>query len=61
MGGSPAQGGGISPGDRVVAIDGQIVRDVAAIRERIEARAAATVRVALIRGDRLEFVNVSFR
>lgn len=61
MGGSPAQGGGISPGDRVVAIDGQVVRDVAAIRERIEARAAATVRVALIRGDRLEFVNVSFR
>jgi membrane-associated protease RseP (regulator of RpoE activity) len=61
MRGSPAQRGGIGPGDRVIAIDGQLVRDVATIRERIESRASATVRVALLRGEQLMFVDVSFR
>jgi hypothetical protein len=58
---SPAQRGGIGPGDRVVAIDGIVVRDPGAIRDRIEARDRERVKVTLLRGDRLVDVEVVFR
>lgn len=58
---SPAQRGGIGPGDRVVAIDGIVVRDPGAIRDRIETRERERVKVTLLRGDRLVDVEVVFR
>ncbi len=61
MPGSPAQHAGIGRGDRVIAVDGIVVRDIGAIRERIEARGADRVQVALIRGDRVLTVDVVFR
>lgn len=61
MPGSPAQRAGISRGDRVIAIDGHIVRDATAIRERIEARVGDRLQVALVRNDRIINVDVIFR
>ncbi len=61
MPGSPAQRAGISRGDRVIAVDGHIVRDATAIRERIEARVGDRVQVALVRNDRIINVDVVFR
>lgn len=61
MPGSPAQRAGIGRGDRVIAVDGIVVRDIAAIRDRIEARTGDRVQVALLRGDRVLTVEVIFR
>ncbi len=61
MPGSPAQQAGIGRGDRVIAIDGIVVRDIAMIRERIEARQGNRVQVGLIRGDRVLTVDVVFK
>jgi hypothetical protein len=58
---SPAQRAGIGRGDRVMAVDGIVVRDVSAIRERIEARQGDRVAVVLLRGDRVLSVDVIFR
>jgi membrane-associated protease RseP (regulator of RpoE activity) len=59
--GSPAQKAGLGRGDRVIAVDGTVVRDIASVRSRIEAREGDVVRVAAIRGDRLLLVDVDFR
>lgn len=61
MPGSPAQRAGIGRGDRVIAIDGLVVRDVAAIRDRIESRDGNRVQVSLIRADRILTMEVVFR
>lgn len=61
MPGSPAQRAGIGRGDRVIAVDAFIVRDPAAIRERIEARVGDRVQVALVRDGRIVNVEVVFR
>lgn len=58
---SPAQRAGIGRGDRVIAVDGIVVRDINSIRERIEGRSGDRVQVALIRGDRILTVDVVFR
>lgn len=58
---SPAQRAGIGRGDRVMAVDGIVVREVSAIRERIEARTGDRVSVVLLRGDRVMSVDVIFR
>lgn len=61
MPGSPAQRAGIGRGDRVIAVDGVVVRDVGAIRERIETRDGNRVQVTLIRADRILTMEVVFR
>jgi len=58
--GSPAQRGGIGRGDRLVAVDGIVVRDIASVRKRIEAREGKSVRVSLVRGDRVVHVDIDF-
>jgi hypothetical protein len=60
LAGSPALRAGIGRGDRVIAVDGIVVRDVAGIRKRIQARESDRVRVLVIRGDRLVTVDVDF-
>lgn len=61
MRGSPAERAGIGVGDRVIAVDGRVVRDAAEIRERAEARTSEDVRVVVLREDRLITLNVAFR
>lgn len=61
MRGSPAERAGIGVGDRVIAVDGRVVRDAAEIRQRAEARTSDEVRVLVLRGDRLITLSVAFR
>lgn len=58
---SPAQRAAITHGDRVIAIDGVVVRDITAIRERIEAREGNRLQVVVLRGDRVLSLEVVFR
>lgn len=58
--GSPARAAGLNRGDRIIAVGGIIVRDIAAVRDRITARTSDLVRVSFIRGDRLMHVDVDF-
>ena len=58
--GSPAERAGVITGDRVLAVDGYLVRDVSAIRERIEGRKTPAVKVILARGDRIILAEVAF-
>lgn len=60
MPGSPAERAGVMAGDRVLAVDGGVVRDVSAIRERIEGRKSPSVRVILSRNDRIILAEVAF-
>lgn len=57
---SPAYKAGVLRGDRILAIDDQVVRDIVAVRERIEARAKDSVEVLLIRADRVFRYTVDF-
>lgn len=57
---SPAQRSGIGKGDRIIAVDGIVVRTIAAVRQRIQARSNDRVRVLVIRGDRVVQVDVDF-
>lgn len=59
--GSPAERAGIITGDRVLSVDGSLVRDVSAIREKIEARKAPTVKLLVVRTDRVMPLEVAFR
>lgn len=59
--GSPAERGGLTRGDRVISIDGIVVRDIAGVRDRIQARSSERVRLVLIRGDRIVTLDVDFR
>ena len=59
--GSPAERAGILTGDRVLTVDGAVVRDVIAIRERVEARKAPTVKLLVVRADRVMPLEVAFR
>ena len=59
--GSPAQQGGVLRGDRILAIDGGVVKDIAQVRERVEARVADRVEVLLIRADRVFRYEVAFK
>jgi len=61
LGGSPAQRAGIGPSDRVIAVDGRVVREVSEIRERIETRSADVIQVLILRDDRVVQVAVDFR
>jgi membrane-associated protease RseP (regulator of RpoE activity) len=58
--GSPAEKAGIGKGDRLISVDGIVVRDIAAVRERVQARDSRRVRVVLLRGDRIVAVDVDF-
>ena len=58
--GSPAHSAGVIRGDRIIAIDGGVVKDIAQVRERIEARAKERVEVLLIRADRVLSYPVAF-
>lgn len=58
--GSPAQRGRIQRGDRILAVDRIVVKDIAAVRERIEARKAHKVEVMVVRGDRVLMLPVDF-
>ncbi len=58
--GSPAEKSGIGRGDRILSVDGIVVRDIASVRKRIQARASARVRVLILRGDRLVQIDVDF-
>lgn len=58
--GSPAQAAGVIRDDRILAIDGRVVRDIAEVRERIEARQGERVEVLLIRADRVLTYPVEF-
>lgn len=57
---SPAHKAGVLRGDRILAVDNQVVRDIVAVRERIEARAKDSVEVLLIRADRVLRYTVAF-
>lgn len=57
---SPAHKAGVLKGDRILAVDDQVVRDIVAVRERIEARAKDRVEVLLIRADRVLRYTVDF-
>lgn len=58
---SPAERAGITTGDRVLAVDGGVVRDVAGIRERVESRKTPSVKIVVVRNDRLITAEVAFR
>ncbi|MGE0710380.1 MAG: PDZ domain-containing protein [Planctomycetota bacterium] len=58
--GSPAQRAGIARGDRILAVDSIVVKDIAAVRERIQARKGEAVKVLVIRGDRVMEFAVDF-
>ncbi|HBP22058.1 MAG TPA: hypothetical protein DEA08_30285 [Planctomycetes bacterium] len=58
--GSPAQRARIQRGDRILAVDRTVVRDIAAVRERIEARKDHKVEVMVVRGDQILMLFVDF-
>ncbi len=58
--GSPAEKAGIGKGDRLISVDGIVVRDISSVRERVQARESRRVRVILLRGDRVVAVDVDF-
>lgn len=57
---SPALRAGIKRGDRILAVDRTVVRDIASVRERIQARKNDQVKVLLVRGDRVLELAVDF-
>lgn len=58
--GSPAQRAGVIREDRLLAVDGRVVKDIAEVRERIEARTKDSVEILLIRADRVLRYSVAF-
>ncbi|MBL4844007.1 MAG: PDZ domain-containing protein [Planctomycetes bacterium] len=57
---SPAHKAGVLRGDRILAVNGHVVRDIVAIRQRIEARSKGAVTVLLIRAERVLSYPVDF-
>lgn len=57
---SPASKAGVLRSDRIIAIDDKVVRDIVAVRERIQARAKDRVEVLLIRADRVLRYTIDF-
>jgi membrane-associated protease RseP (regulator of RpoE activity) len=55
---SPAQKAGVLPGDRLVSIDGQLVRDALLARKLLFGRAGSAVSVWTRRGDALREVTL---
>ena len=58
---SPARAAGIIRGDRILAIDGYVVRDIVAVRKRIEVRSKPLVKVLVIRAERVLTYEVDFK
>jgi membrane-associated protease RseP (regulator of RpoE activity) len=58
---SPALRAGIARGDRILAVDSIVVRDIGSVRERIQARKGDNVKVLVIRGDRILEFSVNFK